>query len=148
MAVEGEGQGLALLNKGLPEYEVTDDGVIYLTLLRCVRWLSRDDLKTRPGHAGPRYETPEAQCLGRHALEYAIMPYEGDWLEARVWEEAARYNLPLVALRIEGGGKLPPAMSFLEVKPEGLLVSAVKRAEDGAALIVRLHSPTDQEAKG
>ena len=148
VAVEGEGQGLALLNKGLPEYEVTEDGVIHLTLLRCVRWLSRDDLKTRPGHAGPPYETPEAQCLGRHAFEYAIMPYEGDWLEARVWEEAARYNLPLVALRIEGGGKLPPAMSFLKVKPEGFLVSAVKRAEDGAALIVRLYSPTDQEAKG
>ena len=142
MAVEGEGRGLAVLNKGLPEYEVTEDGVIYLTLLRCVGWLSKDDLKTRPGHAGPPYETPEAQCLGRQAFEYAIVPYEGDWLEARVWEEAARFNLPLMAVRIEGGGRLPKAHSFLQVEPEELAVSAIKTAEAGDGLIVRAYNPS------
>jgi alpha-mannosidase len=148
VAVEGNGQGLAVLNKGLPEYEVTEDGVIYLTLLRCVGWLSRDDLKTRPGHAGPPYEVPDAQCLGRHIFEYAIMPYGGNWLGARVWEEAARFNLPLVAVRVEGRGRLPESYSFLRVEPEELVVSAIKRAEDDEALIVRLYNIADQEARG
>ncbi|MBU4321541.1 hypothetical protein L6304_01405, partial [bacterium] len=34
--VEDDEKGIAILNKGLPEYEVTEDGKIYLTLLRCV----------------------------------------------------------------------------------------------------------------
>jgi hypothetical protein len=35
---------------------------IALTLLRCVGWLSRDDLSTRRGHAGPYMATPGASC--------------------------------------------------------------------------------------
>ena len=148
VAVEAEGRGLAVFNKGLPEYEVADDGTIYLTLLRCVGWLSRDDLKTRRGHAGPPYETLEAQCLGTHSFEYALLPYGGDWLQARIWEEAARFKLPLIAARIEGGGKLPRVYSFLQVEPEELVVSAVKRAEEDEALIVRLYNIADDEVEG
>lgn len=148
VAVERDGQGFAVLNKGLPEYEVTEDGTIYLTLLRGVGWLSRDDLKTRRGHAGPPYETPEAQCLGKHIFEYAIVPYRGNWLQAHVWEEAARFNLPLVALRIEGGGKLPQAYAFLQVEPAELAVSAIKKAEEGEALIVRLYNIADERVEG
>jgi len=148
VAVEGEGRGLAVLNKGLPEYEVTEEGVIYLTLLRCVGWLSRDDLKTRPKHAGPPYEVPEAQCLGSHVFEYALSPYSGDWLEARLWEEAARFDLPLMAVRIEGGGEMPPTQSFLRVEPAELAVSAVKKAEEDEALIVRLYNVASAEVEG
>src|SRR5205085_5765051 len=48
--VSDERGGLAILNRGLPEYEAeaAEDGVwLGLTLLRCVGWLSRDDLATR-----------------------------------------------------------------------------------------------------
>ncbi len=54
--------GLAIANRGLPEVEALarPDGQaeIALTLLRCVGWLSRDDLPTRKGPAGPVVETP------------------------------------------------------------------------------------------
>jgi alpha-mannosidase len=76
------------------------------------------------------------------------MPYGGNWLGARVWEEAARFNLPLVAVRVEGRGRLPESYSFLRVEPEELVVSAIKRAEDDEALIVRLYNIADQEARG
>ena len=38
-----------------------------LTLLRCVGWLSRGDLGTRRGHAGPELPVPGPQCLGATA---------------------------------------------------------------------------------
>ncbi|MCH7810009.1 MAG: hypothetical protein IH863_05465, partial [Chloroflexi bacterium] len=61
---DGE-RGLMIANRGLAEYEVMteDDGTATLavTLLRCVGWLSRDDLSMRRGHAGPGFETPGAQ---------------------------------------------------------------------------------------
>jgi len=66
-AVQEESTGLLIATRGLPEYEQVrgDSGsTLALTLLRSVGWLSRDDLDCRPGHAGPGYATPGAQCLG------------------------------------------------------------------------------------
>ena len=148
VAVEGKGQGLAIINKGLPEYEVTEDGIIYLTLLRCIGWLSRDDLKTRRGHAGLACRVPEAQCLGQYTFEYALVPYAGSWLQAGIWKEAEAFTRPLRATRIEGGGNLPLVHSFLEIEPEELLVSAVKKAEDDEALVVRLWNISTRQFKG
>src|SRR5581483_4218669 len=63
---------LALLTKGLPEYEAAPDG-LRLTLLRCVGTISRPaGLPTRPVAAGPDIPTPDGQCRGRHVFEYAV----------------------------------------------------------------------------
>jgi hypothetical protein len=64
--------GLTLYTMGLPEYEVTEDGVIALMLLRCVGWLLRGDLSTRRGRAGPELRVPGAACQGVHGFEYAL----------------------------------------------------------------------------
>ena len=40
--------GLTVAASGLPEAEVTVDGVIAITLVRAVGWLARMDLTTRP----------------------------------------------------------------------------------------------------
>ncbi|GFP23830.1 mannosylglycerate hydrolase, partial [Candidatus Hakubella thermalkaliphila] len=99
--VEDGEKGIAILNKGLPEYEVTEDGKIYLTLLRCVGWLYRDDLQTREAHvAGPSYETLGAQCIGKHEFEYSNLPYCRTWEEAQIWKQAIDFNTPLIGSRI------------------------------------------------
>ena len=66
-------KGLVIFNKGLPEYEATPDGTIALTLLRSVGWLSQDDLSSRERLAGPKIPVPDAQCMGEHIFEYAIV---------------------------------------------------------------------------
>ncbi|MGY4707909.1 alpha-mannosidase [Candidatus Bipolaricaulota sp. J31] len=144
VAVEDGKKGVAIFNRGLPEYEVAPDGTIYLTLLRCVGWLSRGDLLTRRGHAGPPYPTPEAQCPGTHRFEYAIHTYSGTWEEARVWEAAHAYVLPPLAAvpRTSPRGALPHEASFLLVDAPGVVMSAFKWAEDGEGVIVRLYNPT------
>jgi alpha-mannosidase len=135
--------GLIVANRGLPEFAVLEDGEghasIVLTLLRCVGWLSRDDMSCRKGHAGPALETPEAQCQGRHVFEYAIVPHSGNWQAG--FSEAHAFNLPLRTVQTGiHGGTLPLRHSFLSLEGEGLLLSATKAAEDGDGLIVRLHN--------
>ncbi|WP_273845026.1 alpha-mannosidase [Rubrobacter calidifluminis] len=149
---DGQG-GLAILNKGLPEYEVTPEGEIRLTLLRSVGWLSRNDLATRRGHAGPALSTPEAQCQGRHIFEYAIVPYTESWLDAEIFREAEEYWLPLEARAAqqkegreeESTGGAPG--SFLKVGGRGIVLSALKKAIDKEALILRLFNASDEPSE-
>lgn len=149
VAVEDGQRGLAILNRGLPEYQVEEDGTIYLTLLRAVGWLSRDDLKMRQRHAGPPYEVPDAQCLGVHTFEYAIVPYAGKWEQARLWQEAIEFNAPLRGIQVlPKGGPLPKTSSFLQVSPDSLVVSAVKPAEEGEGVIVRMFNIGNRSIKG
>lgn len=67
---------LQLVHLGLHEYQVcrTEGGErCILTLLRCVGDLSRRDLRSRGGGAGPGYPTPEAQCQGEMEFEYGLI---------------------------------------------------------------------------
>ena len=141
---DGE-RGVMLANRGLPEYEVlpgADGATIALTLLRCVGWLCRADMTTRRGLAGPPLRTPDAQCPGRHAFEYALIPHAGGWQEA--FAEARRFALPMEARPAAGRGTLPSQGSLLEVTPSSVRVSAVKFAEDGSGVVVRLYNIDDR----
>ncbi|RWZ54433.1 glycoside hydrolase family 38 [Halobacillus fulvus] len=60
------------VHRGLQEYQVTENSELEVTLIRGVGWLSRDDLRTRGGGAGPSFPTPDAQCLGDHTFEYGF----------------------------------------------------------------------------
>src|SRR5207302_2571123 len=153
---------LGILNRGLPEYEILQEGPgiapgqmgTAVTLLRCVEWLSRGDLSTRRGHAGPMEYTPEAQCLGNQEFDYALVPHSGDWEagEALVLREAQAFNTPVraavlstvsalpggqVASRAEEqrGEQATPALpsraTLIEVEPRELVVSAIKRSNSG-----------------
>jgi alpha-mannosidase len=148
--VSGDDVGFALLNRGLPEYEAesSDDGVVLgVTLLRCVGWLSRDDLSTRYKHAGPALETPEAQCLGRHTFEYAIFPHRGDWLVGGVALEAEAYITPVHSA--PQAGEDPQAeVSFYSAGPDELLFSTCKRSEDGRSLILRVYNTAPYPVEG
>ncbi|MDQ3928072.1 MAG: glycosyl hydrolase-related protein, partial [Chloroflexota bacterium] len=103
--VSDERRGFALLNRGLPEYEAVPSGEgvwLGVTLLRCVGWLSREDLSTRYKHAGPPLETPEAQCLGRYTFEYAVVAHSGDWLQGGIATEAESYVSPIFSAPVQG----------------------------------------------
>jgi len=82
--VSDEQGGLMIANRGLPEVAVVrdenGDAEINLTLLRCVGWLSRDDLWNRVGHAGPPLMTPDAQELRPYTFDFCIIPHGPDFL--------------------------------------------------------------------
>ena len=145
--VTSQGYGIAVLNDGLPEYELLpgEEGVLALTLLRCVGWLSRPDLTTRRGNAGPQIEAPEAQCLGDYTFRYALVPHQGDWKDALVPALAQRFALPprpFPLLNTPKDPQLPAVMSFLRLTPPSLVLTALKKAEDAELLVARFYNPT------
>jgi alpha-mannosidase len=120
---------------------------VALTLLRCVSWLSRDDLATRNGHAGPMMFTPGAQMIGRWAFEYSIIPHEGNWMSG--YRGAHRFARPLRAIRVPGGtGEMPRQKSLLRLDGEGVELSALKPAEDDDAIVVRVYNIADESGAG
>jgi len=91
-----------------------------------------------------------SQCLGKNSFRYGIMPHSGNWMEAGVWQAAERFNLAFKAAQIgpTRHGTEPMTKSFLELKPDNLHVSAVKRSEQGGGWIVRLFNPLDKTVRG
>jgi mannosylglycerate hydrolase len=134
--------GLAVLNKGLPEYEARTDGTLALTLLRCVGWLSQDDLTARDRLA-------DAQCIGEHKFKYAILPLAAPWPSTAICTEENNYNIPVKCLTVpRQKGMLPPTLRFLGIEPDDLMVSAIKKAYTEDHLIVRLFNPTARSLQG
>jgi mannosylglycerate hydrolase len=145
---DGE-KGLIIFNKGLPEYEAKADGTIALTLLRAIGWLSQDDLNTREKLAGPKIEVPDAQCIGRHTFEYAILTQPGSWEAAPLYREENQYSIQIKCLQIpRQKGQLPPTSSFVLIKPDELMVSAIKKSYSGDEVIIRLFNPTGKFLRG
>ncbi len=140
---DGE-SGLAVANKGLPEYQIVqgeDGSTILVTLLRSVGWLSRPDLLTRKGNGGWTIPTDGAQCLGSYTFELSLIPHTGDWLGASVAHIARRFTTPPLVHQICHYGSeavLPSEVSLVSCESDRLTVSAVKRAEERDLLVVRL----------
>ncbi len=130
---DGE-RGVAVLTKGVPQYEVQRDtngsAAFALTLMRAA-----------VGHT--RFHDPDlthgGQCLGEQAAEYAIVPHAGGWLEGGVHVEAARYVSPprFVPTSVHGGG-LGSSGAWMSALPNEIALSAMKPAQDGNGTIVRM----------
>jgi alpha-mannosidase len=132
-------KGLTVIHKGIPENEVRD-GDVYLTLLRSVLMLSSD------GTAGPAIPVPDAQELKRYVFQYAIYPHEGDWKSASAYEHAYEFNTDLSVLHLPDGVKLPLKRSFLEIEPKNVVLSALKKAENGdGGVILRFYETKGEE---
>ncbi len=110
------GFGVALLNTSKYGYEALGSDLM-LSLLR-----------------SPLYPDPLAD-EGEHHFVYSILPHIGDWTEADVVSEAFDLNSPLV---VSTGAPLP---SLVESRGLPLSIGALKRAEDGAGLILRIYEP-------
>ncbi len=139
-----DGAGLAFFARGLYESAVrrAPGGIdIAPTLLRGVGFLSRPDLVTRPGDAGPLLPTPDAQCFGPQAWDLALLPFgpgEADLLPAR----AEQFLRPPAAFPIQwSAGHAPAAQTLFAGDPQ-LVVSALKPAEEGTAALIHAHNPT------
>jgi alpha-mannosidase len=150
VASAGSHAGLAVLAPGFFEYEHDAGGDLIVTLLRCVGQLSREDLPTRPGHAGWPTATPGAQCLGRDRLQLAVAPVTARETEqgaplARLWEDA--FLQPrAVWLRQATELSLPPI--DLRLEGEGLVFSSLKPARDARGTVVRCYNATASEVEG
>lgn len=131
--------GLSLLNDGKYSFSVAGKE-LSLTVLRSPIY----------AHHDPYVPTPDGVYTymdqGVQRFTYSLLPHEGGWEEAGTVRRAAELNQPAVALlETCHDGPLPPAMSFLSVDAPNVIVSVVKKAEEGDDLIVRAYE-TDRVA--
>jgi alpha-mannosidase len=112
--------GLSLLTDCKYGYEARDR-MIGLTMLK-----------------GPMYPDPVSD-LGEHVFTYSLYPHALGWREAGTIEAAADLNEPVLVLTLPSkGGEGPPGTSFMAVDKPGVTLEAVKRAEEGNDIVVRL----------
>jgi len=112
------------------------DNVVRLTLLYT------------PGVRGS-YREQRVQDFGQHDMLYALCGHRGDWRAGDSPLQAARLNQPLLAFQASPhAGTMGRAMSFLSLDNHDVILSALKKAEDGDELIVRLVESKGKAAKG
>ncbi|PIQ23711.1 hypothetical protein COW36_20225 [bacterium (Candidatus Blackallbacteria) CG17_big_fil_post_rev_8_21_14_2_50_48_46] len=131
-----EDLGYVVHTEGLHEAELMSwEGkpTLALTFLRAVGWLSRDDLRTRGGGAGPRMKTPEAQCLGEHRYDYRLA-LSGNSRKAAL-KQVFQWQHPPLVTQGQRESELP---GLFRIKTEGIALSCLKKAEHEQAIIFRL----------
>lgn len=78
---------------------------------------------------------------GHHTFEYALLPHSGDFRDASLPLQGLSYNTPLIAASAaRSAGMLPARFSFLNTGGDkSVLVTAMKRAENGKGLALRAY---------
>jgi len=118
----GDGQhGFSLLNNS--KYGYDDAGnVLRISLLRS---------PTSPDPVADR---------GHHHFTYALYPHTGNWKQALTVRHGYEYNYGLQAEQVAAhAGSLPSEHSYVTVKPENVVLTALKKAEDADGLIFRVY---------
>jgi alpha-mannosidase len=120
--------GVSLLNDSKYGHD-TEGSLMRLTLLRSPT--SPDPLADR----------------GKHSFAYALYPHEGGWQKANTVRRGHEFNNPLIAeLVTSHAGDLPLSCSFVKAEPENFVLTAIKKAEDSNALILRFYECNGESA--
>ncbi len=124
--------GLALLNKGLPGNNVAD-GQMMLSLMRSARLISYGFI----GGYEPGVGSDTGLGIGKkYTLEYGLVPHKGDWRTAEPWRAGLELNNPLLVWTAGSHpGVLPRRWGLLDVSAHDVVVSALKPAKDGSAVL-------------
>ena len=97
-------------------------------------------LSTRKSLAwNPEYWFTQA---GDHRYRAALMPHQGGWRQR--YRDAIAFNYPLVAfvgeqLQAQTGEVMPVEQSFLRLEPSNLILTAMKKSEDGNQVVLRFY---------
>ncbi|HEY3523895.1 MAG TPA: glycoside hydrolase family 38 C-terminal domain-containing protein, partial [Candidatus Limnocylindrales bacterium] len=128
----GSTVGLAVLNDGKYAFDVAQ-GSIGVTAVRSPIFAHHEPAVPRPG---VRYAY---QDIGLQRFHLALVPHVGSWDDAGLSRRAALLNQPPdVLLESFHPGPFPAAASHLAVEPANVVVGAIKLAEDGGDLVIRL----------
>src|SRR5690606_27183554 len=112
------GYGVSLLNECKYGYDIKDHRM-RLTLIKAAR-------------------VPDATAdLGKHEFKYALLPHQGDWVAGGTDQEAWALNQPLSWFPGSSA-----AVPLFQLDGDHVKVSAVKKAEDADAWIVRIYEYT------
>ncbi len=114
-------QGVSILNDSKYGYDAAGN-LLRLTLLR-----------------SPTWPDPDAD-RGEQKFTYAIYPHAGSWKSAETVRRGYELNDPMVGEQVFAHtGALPASYSFGSVENKNVTLTAMKKAEDGNALVFRMY---------
>ncbi len=125
------GYGVSLLNDGKYGHDA-NGATLRLSLLR-----------------SPTWPDPTAD-QGRHEFTYSLLPHLGDWRDGGTVQQAYALNRPMLVRSLAGmAGGGDTATWLFAAEPEGVVLEAIKRADDGDGVIVRVYDAygTRQQAR-
>jgi alpha-mannosidase len=129
--VSGGGRGLTVLNDAKAGYDVRGAN-IGISAVRSPVWAWHDPRQLEPGGEF------EYMDQGRQRFRLGLVPHGGDWRDAGVVRLAAELNQPPFAmLESYHDGPLPAQGSYASDGAGDVVVTVLKHAEDGDAVVVR-----------
>jgi alpha-mannosidase len=78
------------------------------------------------------------QDWGRHQFSYAITGHKGDWREGKTHWEAMRFEQRPAAFVVSKHEGKESSLSLLNLNSDQVNIQAIKMAEDGSGVVVRL----------
>ena len=133
---DGE-SGIAVANIGLYEYEMLPDmnNTLAITLLRATGEM---------GDWGV-FPAPEAQCIGISETEIEIVPFSGNIINSKAYEECYQFRVDMpVATTSLHKGSMPDKYSMLDWSGEGLTLTGLKAKQDSDDIIIRWVNLSDK----
>jgi alpha-mannosidase len=119
--ISDDKHGLSLLNDCKYGYDAKGN-VLRLSLLR-----------------SPEWPDPHAD-EGHHEFTYSLYPHAGSWKEAFTIRQGYQLNYQLISMQVEKHeAALEAEHSFVTTPNDNIIVSALKKAEDDNALILRFY---------
>jgi alpha-mannosidase len=118
----GDGKhGFSLINNSKYGYDAKDN-VLRISLLRSPTW-------------------PDAEAdRGRHKFTYSLYAHGGDWKQALTVRHGYEFNYPLAAAQTwSHDGKWAASHSFVSVDADNVVLTAMKKTEDGDGLLLRFY---------
>lgn len=170
-AIEAEERCVAVFTEGTHEYEHLGDSTLAFTLVRSTGVINRDH-STHRFTSGAQWLCPENQCLRTMRGRLGVAVFAGNVIRAGVPQQAKVFRNPLMPFftscdsRKFAGGRtavqdtkleeffyLPDPyagtavrdnVSFVSATGEGILLTAMKKAESGEGLILRYVNLSDE----
>ncbi len=171
-AVEADGKGVAVFTEGEHEYEhLTDERSLAFTLVRSTGLITRN-YSTFHSSSGEQWNCPDNQCLRTLSGRVGLAVFAGDAVRAGIPRQAKDFRNPLLGFftscdsRKFAGGRtavqdtkleeffylpdpykavtIPDGDSFVRATGDSLLLTAMKKAENGVGTILRYVNLSDQ----
>ncbi len=128
--------GISILSESKYGWDKPSDNTLRLTCIHT------------PAGAFTKDARQDLQDIGRNIFSFGVFSHKGD-VGSSTQLEAEMFNKKLTAFQTSSRrkGTLGDSFSLLKISSKGALIRAVKRAEDGEEIIVRINEGTGREIK-
>lgn len=133
-----EDYGVALLNDSKYGYKIKGN-VLDLNLLRSVPYTGPRLVQDKDVAPGEPHHGFTDQC--EHNFTYALLPHQGNHLQANVVKAGYELNVPLrlTPLKPDQEGEIDKYLCFLSFDVPNIIIESIKKAENSDDLIFRLY---------